>query len=77
VMYNRSMYLAEYNNLLRTLPVPSCLSYNYSLGSLLGFIIVLQVLVGLVLFIHYSCSGLVFSDLLECIRSDYVVFLIR
>lgn len=44
------------NGSLVDLPSPSSISYMWNLGSLLGGCLVLQLLTGVFLAIHYSCD---------------------
>lgn len=67
-----------FRGLLFYLPASSVLSYNWNFGSMLGFILVFQILTGLLLRINYvSSSFLAFDSVQEIMFSSWGGFFLR
>ena len=70
--------LSIFKNSLIDLALPSNLSSWYNFGSILGFILGLQILTGLLLGLHYSCeAGLSFDSVSHITRDVNFGFLFR
>jgi len=66
------------NNSLVDLPTPSNINYMWNFGSLLGLCLVIQILTGLFLAIHYSCDiNLSFFALSHIVRDTNLGWLTR
>lgn len=57
------------NNSLIDLPTPARISYMWNFGSLLGICLVLQLVTGIFLAMHYSCDlSLAFESVRHMVR---------
>lgn len=66
------------NNALIDLPSPSRISYIWNFGSLLGFCLVIQLVTGIFLALHYSCDlTLAFESVSHIVRDVNYGWLLR
>nr|AKF78622.1 cytochrome b [Corallimorphus profundus] len=71
-------FLSPMNNLLVDLPSPSNISYLWNFGPLLGFCLVMQIVTGCFLSMHYCAEvGLAFASVGHIMRDVNAGFLLR
>ncbi len=76
--WNQKFLLATLNNHIVDYPTPVNISYFWGFGSLAGFILVIQILTGIFLAIHYTANvELAFSSVEHIIRDVYNGWLLR
>jgi len=66
------------NNKINNIPIPSTINYNWNLGSLLGIILIIQIISGLIISFHYISSiEEAFSSVINISRNINNGWLIR
>nr|YP_010757246.1 cytochrome b [Ergasilus tumidus]WEU66998.1 cytochrome b [Ergasilus tumidus] len=77
-IYTKNPLLKIVNNSLKDLPSPASISLNWNFGSLLGLCLIIQILTGLFLAMHYSCDvELAFSSVSHIMRDVNLGWLLR
>jgi ubiquinol-cytochrome c reductase cytochrome b subunit len=76
--WNQKFLLSTINNHIVDYPTPINISYFWGFGSLAGIILVVQILTGIFLAIHYTANvELAFSSVEHIIRDVYNGWLLR
>jgi len=76
--YNKQHIIYTYRRHIASIPIPYRLSYTYSFGSLLGTIIVIQVIVGILLSFIFTTDTVTLYELwLGTLRDHYRILLLR
>ena len=78
LLLKKHILLAIVNKSLRDLPTPSNLSYFWNFGSLLGLCLLLQIISGIFLAMHYSADiNMAFPSIVHISKDVNYGFLLR